>query len=593
MNLISVEIENFGSIKEKQCIKFNKGITTLIGLNESGKTTILNAINKLNGEGIKDDEKNKHPDFITKNSEICGTFILSDNDIDFIEENNPLIKLNNNNVWTLEVSIKNDKDTKYYSINCDYKYYNMDTMIKNNLLKTISEIAEKYNITDTFDFANENEKLDLIKEFKKSILPFQTSNPNFYNEILKYEKFINWLDYMPEFRIIKFSNKNILGDTIDIKNISSNLQANNFFKISNTAIDDLIANPLSLSVERKVNIERNCEVRISDKFNEVFRQNDKDLKFTIKIDEKNSKIYFFVVDSTSDNNHIPLSKRSDGFNWYFSIYLTLFEYFNNDTSVTYILLFDEPNLYLNPLAQKDLLDRVFKKEFKGSQIIYSTHSPYMIDSSDTKSIRIVKKKKETKIFNNIQEYYKENKINQNEVDLLTPIFNALQLSISNSLILENGNIPIIVEGIEDHYILNAMIKKLNYSEKMKNFRIIPCVGVDKVPLIYSYLFGLGYTIVVLLDGDTQGKRVIEKLKNDLTDLDDFTNKLFTYNVIFNNSKDVRLEDLLCDKDSKLVNHDKSLTYKTFFEQVDNYDLSQKTKENFKKLFDIIISIINV
>lgn len=589
MNLIRIEIENFGSIKEKQSLTINKGITTLIGLNESGKTTILNAIYKLNGESIEDDEKNKHSDYKTKDSEISGIFELNEKDLINIEKSNPLIKLNKNHYWTLKVTVKSNDDSMYYGVYCDDKYFNMNEMIKNNLLNVIGDIANSYNVDFKLDF-NDNNNLDLTKEFKKEITAFQTKNVDFYNKVSNYEKCINWIHYFPEFRIIKFDNKNILGDTIEISKISTNLQANNFFKISNTNIENLVNDPLNISDEYKANIENNCEVKISEKFKKIFRQNDDDIKFKIRIDDKNNRISFYINDSTSGNNNIPLSKRSDGFNWYFSIYLTLYEYLNKDASMKHILLFDEPNLYLNPSTQIDLLNRVFKQEFEEDQIIFSTHSPYMIDSNDFKSIRIVEKKNETKIFNNIPAYSKENKIRTNEVDLLTPIFSALQLSVSNSLVLDNDIIPIIVEGLQDHYILNAMIKKTKYDEKMKKYKIIPCVGVDKAPLVYSYLFGMGYTVVVLFDGDSQGKNVIKKLEKELKDIDGLNSMLLTYSIVFDDKKDAKLEDLLCSEDLKLVDHDKTLTYKEFFEKINELKLNKNTIDNFTKLFNTIIKI---
>ena len=55
--ITKIRIKNFGSIKDEQLIKFNKDVTTFIGKNESGKSTILKAIDKLNGDKILESEK--------------------------------------------------------------------------------------------------------------------------------------------------------------------------------------------------------------------------------------------------------------------------------------------------------------------------------------------------------------------------------------------------------------------------------------------------------------------------------------------------------------------------------------------------------
>ena len=52
--------------------------------------------------------------------------------------------------------------------------------------------------------------------------------------------------------------------------------------------------------------------------------------------------------------------------------------------------------------QNNLLYNVFYKEFKDTQIIYTTHSPYMIDSDNSYSIRIVEKNTQTLIFNSFK-----------------------------------------------------------------------------------------------------------------------------------------------------------------------------------------------
>ena len=73
----------------------------------------------------------------------------------------------------------------------------------------------------------------------------------------------------------------------------------------------------------------------------------------------------------------PLGSRSRGFVWFFS-FLAWYEYLKKDNP-NVILLLDEPGLSLHGKAQGDLL-RYFDKELvKQHQLIYSTHSPFMID----------------------------------------------------------------------------------------------------------------------------------------------------------------------------------------------------------------------
>ena len=102
--LSKVIIKNFLSIKEEQTIKINKDFTSIIGKNESGKSTILKAINKLNGYGIKNEEKNV--ELKSEESFIKGLFILNEEEINMF---NGLIESYENQripFSTLEVVIK-------------------------------------------------------------------------------------------------------------------------------------------------------------------------------------------------------------------------------------------------------------------------------------------------------------------------------------------------------------------------------------------------------------------------------------------------------------------------------------------------------
>ena len=65
MKIEKLNIHSYGKIKDKE-IKFRNHINIIFGKNESGKSTILKAINKLNGYGIKNEEKNVELKYLCK-----------------------------------------------------------------------------------------------------------------------------------------------------------------------------------------------------------------------------------------------------------------------------------------------------------------------------------------------------------------------------------------------------------------------------------------------------------------------------------------------------------------------------------------------
>ena len=238
------------------------------------------------------------------------------------------------------------------------------------------------------------------------------------------------MDLLPKYKFIHFSSfKDLLNDNVLFEEIENNSQVLNILKIANIDIKKL-----------EKAFKENYEIALGDmeteyieivsrKFKEIFQQTDKDFKLKIRFGTNKKEILFLTQDKTSGAKSINLSQRSDGFKWYLSLYLTLYDYLeNNDEKIKYILLLDEPNLYLHPGAQNNLLYNVFYKEFKSLQIVYTTHSPYMIDANNSYSIRIVEKNESTNIYNSTVEYAGK-KENLKDIDTLTPLLTSLDLII--------------------------------------------------------------------------------------------------------------------------------------------------------------------
>ena len=219
----------------------------------------------------------------------------------------------------------------------------------------------------------------------------------------------------------------------------------------------------------------------------------------------------------------------------------------------------------------------------------------MIDSANTNSIKIIEKETQTNIYNSAREYALARK-DMNDVDALTPVMTALHLNIANELIVNSNNNIIIVEGIQDLYVLKSMIYKLNYTGKFKNIKIIPCFGSEKVTFMFGYLYGLGYKTYILVDNDKAGRRTINEITN--REPDNFLkNYLFTYSLSFESKsdniqkkiQDVLLENLISKNDwSNIFKEKNTILYKNVYDNIDNLNFEKETIDNFKNLFDNII-----
>ena len=209
----------------------------------------------------------------------------------------------------------------------------------------------------------------------------------------------------------------------------------------------------------------------------------------------------------------PLGSRSRGFVWFFS-FLAWYEDIKRQKQ-NVILLLDEPGLSLHGRAQSDLL-RYFDKELVMHQLIYSTHSPFMINPQRFECVRIVqdlgidakeqlpKDKDGTKVLTNVLDATE---------DSLFPLQGALGYEIQQTLFV--GPNSLIVEGATDLLFLKAVSSELEREGRTglsDKWVITPVGGSGKVPTFVALLGAQkGINIATLLDIQKKDRHQIEDL----------------------------------------------------------------------------------
>ena len=215
------------------------------------------------------------------------------------------------------------------------------------------------------------------------------------------------------------------------------------------------------------------------------------------------------VSDTLRPEPIELEGRSRGLQWFFSFFLVFLVETKEGHSNT-ILLLDEPGLSLHPLAQYDLA-KFFRKLSEENQLIYTSHSPFLVDMdnlANVKAVYIDSETGRTKVSSNLRYYAKDAEKS------IYPVHAALGLTVSDTLLL--GCLPILVEGPSDQIYLNLIKRFLVGTGDLKNSKeivFIPAGGVKGMgpltKLISSRDDSLPY---VLLDSDKAGKEYQKQLK---------------------------------------------------------------------------------
>jgi predicted ATP-dependent endonuclease of OLD family len=224
-----------------------------------------------------------------------------------------------------------------------------------------------------------------------------------------------------------------------------------------------------------------------------------------------------------------------GFRSFFSFYLALYAETNETDPEGFILLFDEPGIHLHPQGQKDLL-REMRKLAEKNQIIYTTHSPFMIDRNEPENTVLVVKgsvgKKKGTTLN-----YKPWGANWN------PLSGALGMSASDAFFMPDR--PLLVEGTSDKLYL-ATYMRLCQPTTRADLNYLNMLDADRredVEATLRILVGTDRPVVVLVDGDPGGADWTKHLKR-LAGTKKGLVKVLSLGEILNSNKEISIEDAL-------------------------------------------------
>ncbi|MBD5463041.1 MAG: AAA family ATPase [Lachnospiraceae bacterium] len=277
-------------------------------------------------------------------------------------------------------------------------------------------------------------------------------------------------------------------------------------KVEKKPTDDEIAKATEQKAARAI-LLNSASSDLTRKFKEWWKQGDYIFRF-----QADGEFFKIWVSDDKRPEEIELERRSTGLQWFLSFFL-VFLVESQEAHKGAILLLDEAGLSLHPLAQKDLI-AFFDNLAATNQIIYTTHSPFLVDTSNIDRAKVVYSDQDglTVVSSNLRA--SDDKLNEKSI---YAVHAALGLSVSD--ILLQGCQPIIVEGPSDQNYLNAiklyLIRNQKFMPKME-IVFIPSGGVRGVPGVVSIVSGKnGELPLVILDSDQSGRDAKKKLLSGL------------------------------------------------------------------------------
>lgn len=586
MYLAKVTVHKYKSFVTEQTFEVEKGITRIVGKNESGKSALLEIIAKTNYfENNADFKFSKELDYprseLTKvNNDnpkaITCIYAIEQEDKDKIEE-----EFAPNIITSDEFNITTyyDNSHTYTPIPVNFLVFKNWIIGKNDIGDQGKELLESATDFDSLeDIANKETNISGMEEIAKYLAEIRKIEGNFSpleNYILS--TFI--LPKLPKFWY--FSDYFSLPYRIDLndlnkKNVNGSMTNEEYkivralFELSGLHVEDVLTEANFESFKAKLEATSNS---ITDDMFEYWTTNESlEICFDIEHVSAENRFLNIRIKNTKHRVTLPLKNRSKGFLWFFS-FLVWFSKIQGDNKSKYILLLDEPGLSLHATAQNDLLRFIDEKLAPNYQVFYTTHSPFMIDSQKLNEVRTVYDSQDPKKGSIVSDA-----IEEKDSDTLFPLQAALGYTIAQNLYISPRNL--LVEGVSDLVYLthfSSILKTENREGLEDNITIVPVGGADKIATFISLMRGNQLDTVCLLDTFTNqqakarlSKMVEEKIitenkilfysnavKKDFADIED----LFTkeeYLNLYNNAfrKEIKLSDL--DKNKPIMNQLKRL-----------------------------------
>ncbi len=580
-------VENYKGIKQVTIDLSSKPdykIYAFVGLNESGKTTLLEAMNDCENEVPI---RRRH-ELIPKG--LAGGFTGST----IIRAT---ISLNEDDKLAIENFIKDHLKIRYaeiivqdeFTITREYKFENSTPVDKAEYSYTGFAVIKKTVKSKKFVEISDEDSI-LWTYAKEKLFP----------EIIFYRDFLTkfpekiYLDN-PDDDIKTQEYLNIIEDVLTSINPTYNVKKSLVERLE----DKSDANTQALEA-----VENELGAKISQVVFEAWSkiQNVSRKEIIAKTGTDASDRHFLRLTVKDGLLSYLISERSLGFRWFFTFLLyTEFRKERVKTSGEILFLLDEPASNLHQAAQKSLLG-TFENIVTKSRLVYTTHSHHLINPAWLDNAYIVRNKalkyEDEDNFTIVNTEVEASKyktfVSQHptQTSYFQPILDVLDYQPG---LLENVPNIVITEGKFDYSTFKYFHDTvLNRSKNI--YSIYPGQGASKLDLPIALYESWARPYVALLDSDKQGldqkKRYIKELSGELN--------IFTLEDIDSKFKNISTEDLLSAEERLKISQEFNPELKKYDKSAFNTGIrileaensvpsyiTESTKKKFVKIFDFL------
>ena len=239
-----------------------------------------------------------------------------------------------------------------------------------------------------------------------------------------------------------------------------------------------------------------------------------DHHFQLLVSLRDLDLVFTIRDRTG--TEYSFGERSGGLKYFLSYFVQYLSHVERADGQAEILLMDEPDAYLSSAGQQDLL-RVFdgfaypEGDKKACQVVYVTHSPFLIDKNHGERLRVLEKgegDEGSRVVKNAARNHYE------------PLRSAFGGFVGETTFISNCNL--VVEGTSDQIMLAGMSARLRglgvpatENIDLNTLTLVPAGSASHVPYLVFLARGRDEdrpAVIVLLDGDEAGDEARKVLR---------------------------------------------------------------------------------
>ena len=522
MRITRARVKNYRSIDDSTWVKL-EDVTALVGKNESGKTAFLQALRKINSISGDNDKFNirdfprkgyiKYKKVHEKNPEtvVQAEFELTDAEVSEIENKYGSDILASNKV----IVNKDYKNERHWEIE-----------LKHETNSSSSSVITPVSVPTSVQMRpSGNQASDIRESIEKNFLELW---------LPKFVYFDNYSTMRGKISIADLKRRSLAGEELD----DADRTFMSLLTLSGVDLDEL---EQDLGYEDiKVELE-SASIAITDEIFEYWQQN-RQLKVQFDVSQADprdpapmneGKILHVRIENARHRVTVSFDERSKGFVWFFS-FLSYFSHLEETEEGDLVILLDEPGTALHAMAQKDFLRFMDERLAEQCQVIYTTHSPFMVDLNKLQRVRTVQDMdgRGTVVSHDAVE---------NDSETVFPLQMAMGYQMAQTLFLAPH--CLMVNSAADLIylqVLGGMVVESSGSRIDPRWVVIPVGSAENLPTFVSLLGDNYVSVAVMMDITPTNKERVERINKEKNSKEENSLKWVEVTRV----RDADIEDLL-------------------------------------------------